>query len=415
MARAARQIPVTDRYPSNLRGPAALSDDRPAGEDIRHLMTPEYPPESGGVSDYSQQVAEYLAEAGQEIHVWCRPAAGADNVEGCVHVHRELGGLSPGDLRRVGDQLNRFPAPRRILLQWVPHGFGYRSMNLPFALWLWHRARNRGDKIEIMVHEAFLSFEGTWRQHAAALVHRLMTIIMLRVAERVWVSIPKWEQLWRPFALGRRIPFQWLPVPSNVPVARDPEGVAALRYRYAGEDGLLVGHFGTFGKAISELLEGIIVRVLDENARAAVMLIGAGAQFRSKLLQKHPRLAGRIHSTGVLSASELSLHISACDVIIQPYPDGASSRRGSLMAGLSHAKAIVTTVGHGTEDLWVESNAVAVASTGDTDLFARLVNELCADPEERARLGQAAGSLYRQRFDIAHTIAKLRAPYGEST
>src|ERR1700687_4819120 len=104
--------------------------------------------------------------------------AGGGTVEGRVHIHRELGSLSQGDLRRVGAQLNRFPAPRRILVQWVPHGFGYRSMNLPFTLWLWHRARNRGDKIEIMVHEAFLAFEGTWRQRAAALVHRLMTIII---------------------------------------------------------------------------------------------------------------------------------------------------------------------------------------------------------------------------------------------
>jgi hypothetical protein len=85
------------------------------------------------------------------------------------------------------------------------------------------------------------------------------------------------------------------------------------------------------------------------------------------------------------------------------------------MAGLSHAKAIVTTVGPGTEDLWVESHAVAAASTADLELFARLVNELCADALERARLGQAAGSLYRQRFDLAHIVTKLRASYREST
>jgi glycosyltransferase involved in cell wall biosynthesis len=202
-----------------------------------------------------------------------------------------------------------------------------------------------------------------------------------------------------------------------VPVALDVEGVAALRCRYVAEDGLLLGHFGTFGKAISDLLEVIIVRVLDENARAAVILIGPGAQFLSKLLQKHPRLAGRIHTTGALSASDplLSLHISACDVIIQPYPDGASSRRTSLMAGLSHAKAIVTTVGPGTEDLWAESNAVALASTADPERFAMLVSELCVDTRARERLGQAAGSLYRQRFDIAHIVAKLRAPHLEST
>ena len=49
-----------------------------------------------------------------------------------------------------------------------------------------------------------------------------------------------------------------------------------------------------------------------------------------------PRRA-RSPSTGV------SLAIASCDLMVQPYPDGVTSRRGSMMAVLAHARPIVTT------------------------------------------------------------------------
>jgi len=35
-----------------------------------HLITGEYPPQSGGVSDYSYLVATGLAKASEKVHVW---------------------------------------------------------------------------------------------------------------------------------------------------------------------------------------------------------------------------------------------------------------------------------------------------------------------------------------------------------
>ena len=70
-----------------------------------------------------------------------------------------------------------------MIVQWVPHAYGFRAMNLGFCLWLWSRA-SRGDDIELMVHEPYLAFwGGSWRQTAAAIVHRLMTVVLLRSAQ----------------------------------------------------------------------------------------------------------------------------------------------------------------------------------------------------------------------------------------
>jgi hypothetical protein len=281
-------------------------------------------------------------------------------------------------------------------------------MNLGFCLWLWNRARRGDEQIELMVHEAFLQFEGSWRQYAAALVHRLMTVILLRFAERVWFSIPMYIGLCRPYTLGRRIPFQWLPVPSNVPVIRDPHAAADIHNQYAGTDGMLIGHFGTYGKALNSLLEDIIVKIVDQKADARVILIGAGGDFLNTLTAKYPQLTAKVHTTGILPAAGLSRHISACDLMIQPFPDGVSSRRTSFMASLNHGKAVVTTSGRATEDFWFDSDAVAITATGDAAAFVSKLNELCADAGQRTAMGRAARKLYEERFDIKHVVASLR-------
>src|SRR6202171_1281001 len=134
-----------------------------------HLITGEYPPQSGGVSDYARLVAPVLAAEVDAVHVWCPSAKGEQPDEMGVVVHRELGNIGASDLHRVGRRLDQFPAPRRLLVQWVPHGYGHRSMNLPFCLWLWRRAKLKHDRVEIMVHEPFLAFgEGSKKTVVAA-------------------------------------------------------------------------------------------------------------------------------------------------------------------------------------------------------------------------------------------------------
>jgi glycosyltransferase involved in cell wall biosynthesis len=378
-----------------------------------HIITPEYPPQSGGVSDYTAQVAEGLAGEGEEVHVWCPETKARANAislsPGRVHLHRDLGRILPEDLRAVGEQLDRFPAPRRILVQYVPHGSGRRSMNVPFCIWLWQRATKHGDTLDIMVHEAFLNFEGSWRQYGAALIHRLMTVILLRAATRVWVSIPECGRRWKAYTFGRRVPFQWLPVPSNIRVDRNEAAICNVRRRYAPDGALLLGHFGTYGLPVLSVLEPIVLKIAREIPEQTLLLMGVNSQeFRKRLIEKHPAIEGKLHATGPLDPEALSHHIAACDLLIQPYPDGATTRRTSLMVGLAHGQPIVSTASQVTEPIWEQSSAVALTPSGDADAFVNLLRQLLGDPAERARMSRAAQKLYQERFDISHTLAALR-------
>ena len=154
-----------------------------------------------------------VAGCGEEVHVWCPGTSGASDDRG-VTVHREMGGLGPADLRRVSAALQ---GSRRLLVQWVPHAFGRRSLNVAFCRWLLRR-RHQGDEIDVIVHEPFLPFAGSLKVKGAAAVHRLMTAYVLRSAARAWITIPAWEPYLRPYAPKRDLGFEWLPVPSNVPL-----------------------------------------------------------------------------------------------------------------------------------------------------------------------------------------------------
>jgi glycosyltransferase involved in cell wall biosynthesis len=372
-----------------------------------HMITGEYPPLVGGVSGYCQIVAEGLAGAGDDVHVWCPtlPRVAAPN---SVTVHPVLGGISPRDLRAVDHQLDRFPNPRRLLVQWVPHGFGYRSMNVGFCLWLRKRAR-RGDRVEIMVHEPYLAFgEGGLRWTAAASVHRVMAVILARAACRIWIAIPDWERRWRPYALGRDVPFAWLPIPSSLPLPR-PDGVQGVRDRFKLGDGPLVGHLGSYGKAATQALSASLPVILRRSPNAAAVLLGRnGDCFYRQFVRSHLHLAPRTHATGALSSQELAQHVGACDLLLQPYQDGISSRRTSAMAGLALGVPIVTTAGPLTEPLWAETGCVSLVSMNEPRAFAAEAVRLLSDDSARRELASRGRAIYSRQFDLPHTIGALR-------
>jgi len=376
-----------------------------------HIITSEYPPQAGGVSDYTRGIAMGLAAQGDDIHVWCPGSGGLRREAGGLFVHQELGSFGPGDLRHAGRQLDRFPVPRRIFLQWVPHGYGWRSMNLAFCWWLWNRAAHHGDQLEIMVHEPWLPFRArSWRQSGAALVHRLMIVLLLRRAERVWVATPEWEKRWRPYALRRPIPFRWLPVPSNIPVTANVAECMNLRRRFADDQTFLIGHFGTYGWPITSLLQPIVEALACRSAGEAILLMGPGSkQFRERLLAREPGFAGRIHATDALTPHDLSTHLNVCDLLIQPYPDGVTTRRGSFMAGLAHGRPIVTTTGSLTEPMWTTTGALVLVPAGEVQPFVDAVQSLRANPRQRNEVAQSARRLYVERFEISHTVTALRA------
>jgi glycosyltransferase involved in cell wall biosynthesis len=231
----------------------------------------------------------------------------------------------------------------------------------------------------------------------------------MRAARQCFVSAAVWEQLLRPLAPAR-VKISWLPVASNVPVVDDPAGVLAIRKTVMGESGIILGHFGTAREPwIAARLAVVVPPLLRAHPEAAFLLLGRDSlEMRSRLLAVAPALQARVRASGPLAPEDVSRHLGACDVMLEPYGDGVSTRRTSLMAALAHRRPVVTTSGVLTEPLWERSGAVALVEAGDAAAMGTALAHLIDDAGERARLGAAAGALYTQCFDIAHTIAALR-------
>jgi glycosyltransferase involved in cell wall biosynthesis len=374
-----------------------------------HVITGEYPPQPGGVSDYTRQIARGLAESGDAVHVWAPPEDGGHpsaSTDRGVTVHRLPDRFGFSGLRYLAREIDRLPGPKRFLVQYVPHAFGWKAANLPFCFWI--RSR-RHESIWVMFHEVAYPFDrdGTLSRNALAAVNRVMATMIAASAERLFVSIPGWRTRIHDL-VAPRAAVEWLPVPSAIPVVDDPGESMRLRAQYGG-GAPLVGHFGTYGGSIRAILDPAAAALL-EASDCRVLLLGRGSDRAARaFIGQHPSLRDRVHGTGTLADDDVSRHVSACDVMLQPYPDGISTRRTSAMVALTHARPLVTTTGWLTESLWDESGAVVLAPSDDPIALAAATAALVGDADRRARLGGHGAALYDRRFHLRHSLAVLRS------
>jgi glycosyltransferase involved in cell wall biosynthesis len=372
------------------------------------ILTGEYPPACGGVGDYTAQIARALAAAGDHVAVFHPPMATSAPVlpgVSTIALPDRFGSASRRHLERA---LSSAPAPPAILVQYVPQAFGLRGANLPFCRWLAAPGR-AGHDLRVMFHEPYGYF--SWRpdHDAIALVQRIMAATLVRGSNRVYFSTETWHRYLSRYAADERQP-ETLPIPSGIPRINDPAAVEALRRRFAPGGEPIVGHFGTYGDHVTSQLRPALLSLLHGDNRAIVLCIGANSEaFVNELAAATPSAPGRLYATGRLTPEIASVHLQACDVVVQPYPDGVTTRRTSLMAGLANGCAVVTTSGPLTERVWQQRAAVLLTPSGDPRALAAAVRSLLEDSRERAGLAARASSTYESSFSLDRTIAVLRA------
>jgi glycosyltransferase involved in cell wall biosynthesis len=373
-----------------------------------NIITGEYPPQPGGVSDYTRLVAHGLAEAGDEVRVYAPPADASDPAQPPnLRVHRLPDHFGRRGLKELARVLDR-DRTAGVLVEYVPHAFGLKAMNVPLCLMLLRR--RSASNITVMFHEVAypMSRGQSLRHNALGAVNRAMAAMLARSASRIFVAAQAWTVSLRRLApAGREI--HWLPVPSTIPVVRNRAATLAARSRFAMSDSGLLGHFGTYGPLVAARLTPALQAILSNQADARILLIGRNSEkFRDGFVGYHPAHSSRVFATGPMPESDVSIHIGACDVMLQPYPDGITSRNTSALAGLAHGKATATTTGRFSEDFWPRCGAVSLAPDEDADALARATIDLLNDRDRAKAMGCAALKLYRDVFDLEHTIAALR-------
>ncbi len=360
------------------------------------ILTGELPPRCGGVGDYTAQLAAALAAAGDDVMV-CVPGltAGRPQIVGVnvVLLPDRFGSKS----REALDRIQR-TRPAKLLVQYVPNAFGARGGNVPFCRWL-ARQRDRGESIAVMFHEPYMYFG--WRapqRNALALVQRLMAASLLRAADEIYVSTSAWNRYLGPFA-PRSAPSPIVaPIPSTIPV-HTGAGV--------GSEPPVIGHFGSYGPHIAPLLREMLIAILESNGNVSALCMGRGSDAFVCDLCAHQGMSGRVRSTGYSSPAEIAAAIASCDLMLQPYPDGVTTRRTTVRAALANARPVLTTRGALTETVWQTTRSVALEPV-DAAALARRALALLNDPKQLTDLAARGDAAYRAHFSLEHTVARLR-------
>jgi hypothetical protein len=360
------------------------------------LVTGEFPPDPGGVSDYTGQLAAALRAAGDRVRVWTGAGASVAGVDeaGGIAVHRAEGAFRLAALRRLERLVDGDPLPRRVLVQYVPHAFGLRAMNLPFARWV---GSVREAPVDLMFHEVAFPWSARPSHVLLAAATRLMARLAGRGAARVFVSTEAWIPVLRSVGVGGAVA---LPIPSNLPPAPTP--VPAPRRAAPA-----FGHFGTFGGTIAPLLEPALREALERVPGSCAVLVGRGSgAFATGFARRHPHLAGRLEPSDDVPPAVAAERLASCDILVQPYPDGATTRRTSLMAGLAAGRPVVTNRGPLTEAFWDGLGAMVLAP--DPVSIGRSAAALAADPDRCAALGARARLAHDAHFSVEQTVQRLR-------
>ncbi len=365
-----------------------------------HLVSGEYPPSVGGVADYTRHLAQALATHGEVVHVWA-PGRTPLHYEGDVSIHG-LPGFGRRGLSLLSAGLAQVPGKKRLLIEYVAQAFGFRGMNVPFALWV---SKRQAEEVWVHFHEVAHGFSRTQQLKLNLLssIQRRMAQTLARRANRTFISIPGWRQ--ELFAYGAQA--EVLPIPSNVPT--DVPRCAIEHLREARGLAPVVAHFGTYGEAVTRALGPTLVLLLRRIPLARALLLGRGAgTFAASLASRHPDIREKLETPAEMSGDGIAIHLASSDVALQPFPDGISGRRTSAMAGLALGVPIVTTHGPLTEPEWFTSGAVVLARVDSPEDLATAVIDLLASETARNELGTRGRNFYQSCFSMERSLAVLR-------
>lgn len=372
------------------------------------ILTPSYPPDQGGIADYTLVLAKELAARGDAVDVWTGPRSGdaAPLVPGISVLHLPTH-FTPSSCRILTREIARLPSPKRILVQYVPQPLGPRRESrfkgLPFLFCHWLR-RQKAAPVWLIIHEAETThFAGMpWQMRLLHHLSQRMLGFALSTAQRVFYAMPAWERVLRRHQTSATL--EYLPVPSNIETRISTLEIRTSRNRLLDSNSRYVlGHFGTYSREITELLHPVLQEVLQNQPHVQVLLIGQGSCEFATQLRSFNR---RVIATGALESRQVAAHLAACDLLVQPFPDGASTRRGSIMAGIALGVPVLSNVGASSESVWIETGALALAGI---ETMPQRIAALLDDPEQRESIGAAGKILYQQRFSLDRTVETLRA------
>lgn len=192
--------------------------------------------------------------------------------------------------------------------------------------------------------------------------------------------------------------FSEIRVGSNIGNSKmSHSAVTSLKKQYNPKDMKVITYFGFIdpSKGVQNLIEA--VEKLPEDVS---LIIATSFDPKNTYHQKLKRIIESsekdIHWTGYLKEAEISGIFSLSDLVVLPFDQPASLRRGSLIAAIMHGCAIITT--GPCEELLEDGKNCSLLINNSPENIAQTVGPLLRHPAELAILRKGAITL-QSKFD----------------
>lgn len=365
------------------------------------LLSGAYPPAVDGIGDYTYLLAGELARQ-HEVVVFSRLQK-TYTPDGNISSVGVFDPARPASILNLPSAIAAGPPLDRLVVQYNPFGFGPRGFNpwLPIAL-----ARLRKQlHLSVMFHETYVPCET-----AAQVGMRLWQIpqfyFLSRMTDSIYVSCSRWLPAIRR-ATGREAVH--LPVGSNITRSRLTREEARERLGIGGR-ALVLGVFGSAHP--SRLLHwicGAAKRAASGASETVLVYIGADGGALRPLLGPEIRFL----DCGLLPGEVVGDSLMATDLLLAPFVDGLSTRRGSVIAAFQHGIPVVSTSSGWTDDMLLgqEERLVFLSPVKKgADAFASLASAVSRQislPDSRqAKLED----FYREHFGWPSIARRLVCP-----
>ena len=391
-----------------------------------------YAPEPIGIGPYTQGLAEALVAAGAEVQaVVAKPYYPQWKTypthAGGGWQHGEEGGVK---LVRCPIYVPAQPSGLKRIL----HLASFALSALPFALRAALRPKGERPELVVVLAPALLSVVTAWLaarlagarlwihvqdfEVEAALATGLMSggslparlarwleARLLRLGDRVSTISPQMCAKLRDKGVAADRVFEmrnW----SDARFAPDPAGAAAIRTEWGLEDRKVALYSGNVSRkqGIEILVEA--ARLLQHRHDIAFVICGEGPN-RAELERLAAGL-GNVQLHDLQPAERMGAMLTLADLHLLPQIAGAADLvlPSKLTNMLASGRPVVATTEPGT-GLYAEVDGCgAITSPGDAAALAQAVVRLSDNPQERTRLGRAAGERATERWSKEAIVAR---------
>ncbi len=376
------------------------------------LITGEYPPKQGGVGDFTRELAKAMIACGNEVHVITDASSQMPDASNVV-VHRSIKLWGIGCWKQIGKIVNENNLDV-VNIQYEPAAYGGQGgINLLPSGWA-----RRSIKVPMVTtfHDLLVPYlfpkAGSLRRKAVDyLAHKSDAVIVTNEEDR-----------------HRLLPLApcAIPIGSNI----DPQNLKEFDLQNSRADWkvrsneMLIGYFGFLNLSKGgEVLMRALKALIDRGLAVKLMLIGgrtgssdpANVEYAKQVDQLIESLNLKEHviETGYLESIDVSRALMTCDVMALPYQDGASLRRGSLLASIAHGRSIVTTTPRFAIEGLVDNQSALFVSPDDPIALAGSIERVLNDRvlrEQLERGAREASKLYtwdriaRQTIDVYERV-----------